>query len=53
MAFSKELWGVVLVIAGFAISVAGLSFPSPTPLLSGIIGLGLSLLGALIYYRGR
>lgn len=41
------------MIAGFAISVAGLEFPSPVPLFSSLVGLVVSVLGAFVYYSGR
>jgi len=39
------IWGVVLVLAGFAIAVVGLRFTYPTSLIIDLVGLGVTAFG--------
>ena len=46
---SRMIWGVVLVLAGFAIAVVGLRFTYPTSLIIDIIGLGVTAFGYVVF----
>ena len=46
------IWGVVLVIVGFAIAVVGLRFTYPTSLYVGIIGLAVTAFGYVVFKAG-
>jgi len=46
------IWGVVLVLAGFAIAVVGLRFTYPTSLILGLIGLGVTAFGYVVFRSG-
>jgi len=46
---SNLIWGVVLVIIGFAIAVVGLRFTYPTSLIIDLIGLGITAFGYVVF----
>ena len=49
---SNLIWGVVLVIIGFAIAVVGLRFTYPTSLIIDLIGLGVTAFGYIVFRAG-
>ena len=50
---NNMIWGVVLVLAGFAIAVVGLRFAYPVSLILGLIGLGVTAFGYVVFRSGR
>jgi len=46
------IWGVVLVLAGFAIAVVGLRFTYPTSLIIDLVGLGVTAFGYVVFKAG-
>jgi len=49
---NNMIWGVVLVLAGFAIAVAGLRFTYPTSLIIDLVGLGVTAFGYVVFRSG-
>jgi type IV secretory pathway VirB3-like protein len=49
---NNMIWGVVLVLAGFAIAVVGLRFTYPTSLIIDLIGLGITAFGYVVFRAG-
>ena len=49
---NNMIWGVVLVLAGFAIAVVGLRFTYPTSLIIDLIGLGVTAFGYVVFRSG-
>jgi len=49
---NNMIWGVVLVLAGFAIAVVGLRFTYPTSLIIDLIGLGITAFGYVVFRVG-
>jgi len=49
---SRMIWGVVLVLAGFAIAVVGLRFTYPTSLIIDLVGLGVTAFGYVVFRSG-
>lgn len=50
---TNTIWGVVLVLVGFAISVVGLRFAYPVSFVIDLVGLGVTLFGYVIFRAGR
>ena len=46
---NNMIWGVVFVLAGFAIAVVGLRFTYPTSLIIDLIGLGITAFGYMVF----
>ena len=49
---NNMIWGVVLVLAGFAIAVVGLRFTYPTSLIIDLVGLGITAFGYAVFRAG-
>jgi lipopolysaccharide export LptBFGC system permease protein LptF len=53
MAVNNMIWGVVLVLTGFIIAVVGLRFSYPVSLVLGLVGLGITVFGYVVFRAGR
>jgi len=52
MAGDNRLWGVVLVLVGFAIAIVGLRFSYPVSLIIDLVGLGITAFGYMMFKAG-
>jgi lipopolysaccharide export LptBFGC system permease protein LptF len=50
---NNMIWGVVLVLTGFIIAVVGLKFSYPVSLILGLVGLGVTVFGYVVFRAGR